>query len=177
MPQIEEMFITDPPPARLHRGDHAAGAEEHAGRIHFHDLVPAFQGLVHQRGSGDVADLHGHARGSPGNAGDIRQYIDLAVFAFDGFSQCRPLGFGADIQSPVLCRASSVSDFVRNQLPHVVLHIAQHDRGTLIRENPSGLRTDARGGAGHDRHFALQPFAFLHGFLRFGRYGVSMKPS
>ena len=146
----------------LHRRDGGLGAEEDAGRVDLHDLVPLLERLIGQPRSGGDAGLDVQLRIAAGDAGDVAQDVDAAVALLGLRDDRRPLRLAADILEGERRRAAAVDDLGSDALAQSGVAVRQQHLGAVLREQARRLRADARCPSRHDRNLADQSLSRLH---------------
>ena len=127
----------------LHRQHGVFGAQEHAARIHRHQLVPRV-GVQHV----------GHRAAA--DAGIVHQDVELAVFLHGRIDHRLPVGLVGHVQAHEFGRAVGARDLGGDLAAVVLQHVGNHHLGAFLGKSARRRGAHAGGRTADDRHFAFQ---------------------
>jgi hypothetical protein len=135
--------MIEPTACALHCGNCCPCSEKHAGRVDIHDVVPLFERLLGQPGTGGEARLNVQFRIAARDAGDVAQDIQPAIGLLGLANDHRPLGFITDVLIGECCGAAAIANLVRYPLAQARVAVAQQHPGAVQSEQPGCLGSNS----------------------------------
>jgi hypothetical protein len=140
VPQIDEMLMTEPPPARFMAAWTALVPRKTPVEL---TAMTWFQ-LSNERLGRSMWVLSPLAASTPlPMPANIAERIDPAVLRFNRVDQCDPLTFLGDIEVPVIPLAAGSNDLAGHSCAKLILEIAEHHASAVAREYARGSLTYA----------------------------------